>query len=328
MNTTTTEMLAATDDLVLPLGVRDDGTPIRIPQYREPNLAIFGGASSGKSVLLSQIIKAAARQGAAVIVADTVGDPGLRKLAHAGLPGLVHYSAGCDAALHRTVKYTLDELDRRAMNPDQRYAPMLLVLHEITSWLHGLIQHGYPEAPAAAEVTLARINRVAAQGREHRVHLLTVGQLAPGSVFGGAWLSNTATVAVLGQPTEHQLRSLFPAEQLDRVRNLSSQIGRGERGRGVVLNAHTDDVDLFRTRLDPAGDAEAAHEAAAPRFGWRFPTGDERGADGTWQDWTPVSEPSSDSLPVIPLDGPDAEVFDPTSREYRPGAPLRRIHLN
>lgn len=114
------------------------------------------------------------------------------------------------------------------------------------------------------------------------------------------------------------------------MRTLRAQIDRGERGRGVVLDAHTGDVDLFR--VDPAGeDAVDAEVMATPhprRVGWKFPTGDETGADGSWQHWSPVSSPSSDSLPAIPLDGPNAEVFDLVSPEYRPGAPLRRTHLN
>ncbi len=238
---TNTETINATNDLVIPLGVRDDGTPIQI---RQSHAAIFGGTGSGKSTVLSQIIRATLRHGVTVLVADAAGDPDLRKLA----PGLTNYSAGSDASLHRTVKYTLDEIDRRAhVVRDQK--PTLLVLHEIPSWLYGLMQHGDPDVRIAAETTLARIHRVAAQGRAAGVHLLTVGQLAPASVFGGAWLSNTTAVAVLGQPT-HELRSLVPVADQDRVRNLSVQIGPGERGRGIVLNAHTGDVDLFRTYLN------------------------------------------------------------------------------
>lgn len=238
---TNTETINATNDLVIPLGVRDDGTPIQI---RQSHTAIFGGTGSGKSAALSQIIRATLRHGVTVLVADAAGDPDLRKLA----PGLTNYSAGSDASLHRTVKYTLDEVDRRAHGVrDQK--PTLLVLHEIPSWLYGLMQHGDPDVRIAAETTLAHIHRVAAQGPAAGVHLLTVGQLAPASVFGGAWLSNTAAVAVLGQPT-HELRSLVPVADQDRVRNLSVQIGPRERGRGIVLNAHTGDVDLFRTYLN------------------------------------------------------------------------------
>lgn len=221
---TNTEMTTATADLVIPLGVRDDGTPIRI---RQSNAAIFGGTGSGKSALLSQIIEAVTRQGATVLVADAAGAP----------------------ALHRTVKYALDELDRRAHGGGES-APMLLVLHEVPSWLHGRMQHGDPDTRTAAETTLSCIHRIAAQGRATGVHLLTVGQLAPTSVFGGTWLNNTGTIAVLGRPSEHQLRTVFPASEQDRVRILSSQIGRGERGRGIVLDTHTGAVELFRTHLN------------------------------------------------------------------------------
>lgn len=318
----TTEMATATDDLVLPLGTRDDGTPIRISQSRESNVGVFGGAGSGKSVLLAQMIRAALRQNATVLVADAMTDPDLRKLA----PGLAHYSAGYDAALHRTMRYVLTELDRRAHGGGDR-RPMLLVLHEVPAWLHGLMQHGDPDARAGAETTLTRINRIAAQGRAAGVHLLTVGQLAPASVFGGSWLNNTGTIAVLGQPT-HQLRTLFPADQLDRVRSLSSKIGRGERGRGIVLNAHTGDADLFRTTYTAADETQPVPTPEVARFGWKFPTGDEPGADGSWHGWTPVSNPSSDSLPVIELHDSDAAIFNPTSQEYQPSAPLRATHLN
>lgn len=185
---TTTEMSTAANDLVIALGTRDDGSQIRVSQSTRPNVAIFGGAGSGKSVLLSQIVKATVPQGAAVIVADAVSDPDLRKLA----PGLTHYSAGCDAALHRSIHYVNAELERRQLHPEEKNAPVLLVLHEMTAWLHGLMQGG-DEERAAAESSLARIHRIAAQGREQRVHLLTVGQMALASVFGGSWKTNTGT---------------------------------------------------------------------------------------------------------------------------------------
>ncbi|WP_132417582.1 helicase HerA domain-containing protein [Mycobacteroides abscessus] len=308
---------------MIPLGTRDDGSPIRISQSRASSVAILGGAGSGKSVLLAQIIRATLRQGAEVLVADAVTDPDLRKLA----PELTHYSAEFDAALHRTIGYTLCELERRQSHPDEKNAPLLLVLHEVPTWLHGLTQ-GSSEDRAAAETTLARIHRVAAQGRASGVHLLTVGQLAPAAVFGGQWRSNTGTVAVLGKPMEHQLRTLFPAAEQDDVRALSSQIGRGERARGIVLDTHAaGGVDLFRTP-GPAGDAEPVQAPKQARIGWKFPIDDEDGADGSWQRWTPVSTPSSDSLPVVPLDGSDAAVFDPVSPEYRPGVPLHRTRLH
>ncbi|RIS02774.1 type IV secretory system conjugative DNA transfer family protein [Mycobacteroides abscessus] len=322
MSTLSTEQPTAADDLVIPLGTRADGTPIRISQSRESNVSIFGGAGSGKSVLLSQIIRAVARQGAAVIVADAVGDPDLRKLA----PGLVQYSAGCDAALHRTVKYTLDELESRRRHPDEKWAPVLLVLHEVAGWLWDLDRKG-TDASAAAEVTLARINRVAAMGREYGVHLLTVGQLAaPEAMWGGRWKSNVSTTVALGPVDELNLRSLFLPREHARVRALSSQISRGARGWGIVQDVGGE-VELFRTAYAPADGTEAMHAPKQQRFGWKFPTGDEEGSDGSWPTWTPVSNPSSDSLPVIPLGDPDAAVFDPTSKSFRPGTkPLSIVH--
>lgn len=247
----TTEMTTATNDLVIPLGTRDDGTRIEVSQSKKSGMAIFGGTGTGKSVLLSQIIKAATQQGASVIVADAMGDPDLRRLAYSELPGLTHHSIGSDAALHHSIDYTLTELERRQQHPDEKNVPVLLVLHEVSAWLHGLTQSS-KEDRAAADTAMARIHRVAAQGRASRVHLLTVGQMAPAPVFGGGMLSNTATVVVLGKPMEHHLRTLFPAEEQERARPLTAQISRNERGRGIALDTHTGDMDLFRTHLNNA----------------------------------------------------------------------------
>lgn len=110
---TQAERHVAAKDFVLPLGVRADGSPILINQDRVPHLGIFGGTGAGKTVLLSMIVQAAVEQGGEVILGDAKNGKDLRGLALAGLPGVVSYNAGGDAALHRAVLYAREELARR-----------------------------------------------------------------------------------------------------------------------------------------------------------------------------------------------------------------------
>lgn len=344
---TMAERHAAADDFVIPLGVRADGSPILVKQSVAPHMAIFGGTGMGKTVLLSSIVKAAVLQSAEVILADAKNGRDLRSLALQNLPGVVHYSAGSEAGLHRVVKYCRDEFERRrtlAAALQQRGiiyrpTPLLLVFDEAGAWLDDQIQEG-GEARKAAEQTIANFSYIAAQAREQKVFLLTAGQHAYVSAFSGRWKSNTSTVVVLGPPTENHRQALFSAgDQREQVKDLGSQISRSAKGRGLVADTDTGEIVMFQGYFNPPGEAADAFDAEvvqAPklrRFGWRFPLPNEEGGDGSWQDWTPVSEPSSDDLPVQILDGPDgapdpgATVFDPTSSEFRPGSkPLSAAH--
>jgi FtsK/SpoIIIE family len=345
---TMAERHVAAPDFVIPLGVRADGSPILVKQSVAPHMAIFGGTGAGKTVLLTSIVKAAVLQGAAVILADAKNGKDLRGLALQNLPGVVHYAAGSEAGLHRVVRYVRDEFERRRtlaarlqqQGIEYQPTPMLLVFDEVGAWLDDQLSGGDREAKAAASATLAHLSYIAAQAREQKCFLLVAGQHAYVSAFSGRWKSNTSTLVVLGPPTENHRQALFAAgEQRDQVRDLGGQITKSMKGRGLVADTETGAVQLFQGSFTPPGpDADALAIALREtprlrRFSWKFPLPGDDGGDGSWQDWTPVSEPSSDSLPVVILDGPDGSpdpsvaIFDPTSSAYAPGAkPLSAAH--
>lgn len=343
---TQAERHAAAKDFVLPLGVKADGSPILIPQDKVPHTAIFGGTGNGKTVLLSSIIQAAVLQGAEVLLADAKNGKDLRRLARDGLPGVTHYSV-CEAGLHRLIRYAYDELTRRkvlgealaAKGIDYNPTPLLLVFDEVGAWIDDAISGGDKAAKAAAQMTVAALSYLAAQARELRIFLLLAGQHAYVSAFSGKLRSNTSTLVILGEPTERNRLALFEGEKRDQVRELGSTIPATVKGRGVVADMETGKVQLFQGFWNPPGpDADRFDSAvrAAPklrRFGWKFPLPGEDGGDGSWQEWTPASDPSSDSLPTIYLDGPDGNpdpataVYDITSPQYSPGVrPLRSEH--
>ncbi|BDD80702.1 hypothetical protein TPB0596_04650 [Tsukamurella pulmonis] len=343
------ERHAAANSFVLPLGVRADGTPILIRQDVAPHMGIFGGTGQGKTVLLSQMVKAAVLQGAEVILADAKNGKDLRALALQNLPGVVHYSSNSEAGLHRVAAYCRDELERRkvlAAALQQRGieytpTPLLLVFDEVGAWLDDAISGTDKAAKEAAQATIANLSYVAAQAREQRVFLLVAGQHAYVSAFAGRWKSNTSTLVVLGPPTDNHRQALFTGEQREQVRELGSQISKAMKGRGLVADTETGEVVAFQGFFNPAGeaadrfDAEVRKAPKLRRFAWRFPRGDVPGGDGSWQGWTPATDPSSDSLPVQILDLPDgtpdpaAAVFDPISSAYRPGRkPLSDAHKN
>lgn len=346
---TQAERVAAADDFVLPLGVRADGSPILIRQSVAPHMAIFGGTGQGKTVLLSQMVRAAVLQGGEVVLADAKNGKDFRALALAGLPGVVHYSAGSEAGLHRAALMIRDEFERRRTlaaelqrrGVEYQPTPLLLVFDEVGAWLDDQLSGGDKEAKMAAERTLAHLSYIAAQAREQKCFLLVAGQHAYVSAFSGRWRSNTSTLVVLGPPTENHRTALFSAgEQRDQVRELGATISKSMKGRGLVADTETGEVVMFQGFYNaPGSEAATAFDAALAqtpklrRFAWRFPTAGDPGSDGSWQDWTPTSEPSSDDLETVYLDGPDgsadpaAAIYDPTSPRYSPGIrPLRSEH--
>ncbi|WP_062894734.1 FtsK/SpoIIIE domain-containing protein [Mycobacterium avium] len=343
------ERHAAASSFVLPLGVRADGAPILIRQDVAPHMGIFGGTGQGKTVLLSQMVKAAVLQGAEVILADAKNGKDLRALALQNLPGVVHYSSNSEAGLHRVAAYCRDELERRkvlAAALQQRGieytpTPLLLVFDEVGAWLDDAISGTDKAAREAAQATIANLSYVAAQAREQRVFLLVAGQHAYVSAFAGRWKSNTSTLVVLGPPTDNHRQALFTGEQREQVRELGSQISKAMKGRGLVADTETGEVVMFQGFFNPTGeiadsfDAEVRKAPKLRRFAWRFPRDDAPGGDGSWQGWTPATDPSSDSLPVQILDLPDgtpdpaAAVYDPINAAYRPGRkPLSNAHKN
>ena len=343
------ERHAAGDDFVIPLGVRADGTPLLINQAVAPHMGIFGSPGSGKTYLLTSIVRAACLQGAEVVLVDAKNGTDLRTIASLNLPGVVHYTVDTEAGLHRAVLYIRDEFERRKRLSENlqkrgvryRAVPMLLVFDEAPAWIDDALSGGNREAKKSAEATIAHLSFIASQARERRCYLVTAGQYAYASAFSGKWKASTTTLVVLGPPSEINRQALFAAgEPRDQVKVLGAQIGKAMKGRGLVADVETGEIQLFQGFYNtPGSDAEVTFAAdlaktkRVRRFGWKFPRGDEPGGDGSWQAWTPATDPSSDSLPVIYLDGPDGNpipenrVYDASSTAYSPGEkPLREEH--
>lgn len=349
---TQAERHLAAKDFVLPLGVREDGSPILIRQGVTPHMGIFGGTGAGKTTLMTSIIDAACLQGAEVILADGRAGKDLRRIAYEGRPGVVSYSAGSAASLHRSVLYVHDEYRRRQVLQERlqregvEYQPttLLFVFDEWGSFIHTLSK-GTKEQKDAAQITVARMEQLAAESRELRINLLLAGQHSYVSAMTGTLRTNVKTLVVIGPPEDRHLEALFEGPKRAQARELGAQISTAMKGRGIVADTLDDGegdlrISMFQGFYNATGSEAAsafgAALAATPklrRFAWQFPAPDAAGGDGAWQDWTPVSDPSSDSLPTVYLDGPDgqpdpgATVYDPTSRDYSPGVrPLRAEH--
>lgn len=343
----TAERHAAAGDFVIPLGVRADGSPILVQQSVAPHMGIFGGTGMGKTVLLSQLVQAAVLQGAEVLLVDAKNGKDLRRIAMQNLPGVVHYSAGSEATLHRAVTYVRDEFERRKAlaarlqqdGIEYLPTPLLLVFDEAPAWLDDQMSGSDKEARKAAEQTIANLSWIASQAREQKCFILTAGQYAYASAFAGRWKSNTQTLVVLGPPSEINRQALFAAgEPREQVKVLGAQLTKSMKGRGIMADTETGEIQLFQGFFNAGADADAftaalQHTPRLRRFAWRFPVGTEPGGDGSWQDWTPTSDPSSDDLPVLHLDGPDGRpdpasaMYDPISKAYAPGSkPLRAAH--
>lgn len=310
-------------------------------------MGIFGGTGMGKTVLLSQLVQAAVLQGAEVLLVDAKNGKDLRRIALQNLPGVVHYSAGSEATLHRAVTYVRDEFERRKAlaarlqqdGVEYLPTPLLLVFDEAPAWPDDQMSGSDKEARKAAEQTIANLSWIASQAREQKCFILTAGQYAYASAFAGRWKSNTQTLVVLGPPSEINRQALFAAgEPREQVKVLGAQLTKSMKGRGIMADTETGEIQLFQGFFNAGADADAftaalRHTPRLRRFAWRFPIGSEPGGDGSWQDWTPTSDPSSDDLHVLYLDGPDgrpdpaAAAFDPTAKAYAPGSkPLRSAH--
>lgn len=345
---TEAERHAAASNFVLPLGVRADGSPILVPQAATPHMAVFGGTGSGKTTLITSLIDAACVQGASVLLADGRAGSDMRRIALSDRNGVIGYCAGSPATLHRAVQFAHDEYRRRQALQDlvqregheYRPTPLVLFFDEWGSWLHTL-GGGTKEQKAAAEVTRTRMEQLAAEARELKVFVVLAGQHAYVSALPGTLRGNLKTQVVVGRPDDDHLSALF-SDQRAAATKVRDGINPNIKGRSLVADVSEEGdmtISMFQGFFNPPGpaaDAMATAVAAAPRprrVAWRFPLPGEEGGDGSWQDWTPVSEPSSDSLPVVLLDLPDgtpdpaAAMFDPTSKHYRPGRkPLSNVH--
>ncbi|QIP38002.1 hypothetical protein G9444_0758 [Rhodococcus erythropolis] len=350
------ERFAAAPDFVLPVGVRiDDETgevkPILVNQDAVPHAAVFGGTGSGKTVLLSMMVRAAVLQGAEVVLWDAKMGKDMRALAFdRSLPGVIHYAAGSAAVLHRTVLWVRHEYERRQALAERlayrgieyRPTPLLLVMDELPWWIDGL-KARKGDHLKAAEQTEAHISAIAAEARELRVFFIVAGQYAYVSGYSGAIRTNTQTLISVGPPKKINMDNLFATpDEKQRAVELSATIRKQDKGVGVMLDDSTNEVVKFRGFFNAPDSPEAARFAAAVaqvprlrRFAYALPRGDVAGGDGSWAEWTPVTDPSSDSLPTRVLDGPDgqplleAEIDDPTSTSYRPGRrPQPQVHAN
>jgi len=296
---TQAERHVAAADFVLPLGVRADGSPVLVSQAVAPSMGVFAAAGMGKTILLEQIVRAAVLQGAEVILVDAKNGKDLRKLALENLPGVVHYAAGSEAGLHRAVRYVRDEFERRKAlaarlqqeGVEYKPIPLLLVFDEAPAWLDDAISGGDKEAKKAAEATIANLSWICSQAREQKCFVLTAGQYAYASAFAGRWKSNTNTLVILGPPSEINRQALFAAgEPRDRVKELGAQLSKSMKGRGIVADVETGEIQMFQGYFNPPGEAadrfntEVMKSPRLPRFAWRFPIGDEEGP--TARGWT------------------------------------------
>ncbi|MFL0278175.1 hypothetical protein [Mycobacterium sp. SMC-19] len=353
---TQAERYVAAPDFVLPLGVREDGSPILVNQDQTPHMALFADSGSGKTVLAQTVVRAACLQGSEVLLLDAKSGKDLRKLALEGLPGVVSYNAargGNDAVLHRGVKYARDELERRQalsarlvqQGIEYRPTPLLVVFDEYPAWINDRAKSKVKEVRDGALETLANLSFIASQAREFRIFLLIAGQFAYRAAWDGELQVNTSTLVLLGPPSDINRQNLFPpGATQERIKELGALISPKQKGRGIVADIRDDappQIAMFQGFFNPPGRDSEAFDAAvrqAPRlrrFAWKFPLPGEPGGDGSWQKWTPATDPSTNSLPVQILDGPDgvrdpaAVIYDPTSEYYKPGAaPLSDAHKN
>lgn len=357
--TTEAEQYAAAADFVLPIGVRTDpetGETVRLWANFDvsPHAAVFGTTGSGKTVLLANVVRSASCQGCADIVLwDAKEGSDLALLASdRTIRGIVHYAAGDaanGAALHRGILFMRDEFDRRKAIARKlrkrgiryRPKPLLVVMDELPAWIVDQKQLK-GDAKKAAELSEARLNYMGSQARELRIFFIVAGQTAYVEGYPGQIRGNTSTLINLGVPkTRVNVDNLFPGDE-KRALELQGQIGKNDKGVGVVMDPNTRQPELFRAHFNPDGSPEAGRMAAAMadapqkrRWAYQLPRGAEPGADGSWQQWTPVSEPSSDDLRAVYLDDeefrpiPDRVRDDPTSPLYDPGtAPGTDRHLD
>ena len=344
---TQAERHVAASDFVLPLGVRADGTPLLVAQDRVPHMAIFGGTGSGKTYLLSMLAQAAVLQGGEVILADAKSGSDMLNIALQHLPGVVSFQSlqrGGEAGLHRAVLWAREELDRRQQlsaalkmqDVSYRPTPLVLIFDEAPAWLADRSRPTQPKPVRdAAQATMGHLSYLCSQAREFRIFVVTAGQYANAAAFAGEWKNNTSTKVLLGPPSERNRLSLFEGDARNRVTELGSQVTKEMKGRGLVVDEETGKVEAFQAFFNPPGPAAERFRTAvmqAPklrRFGWQFPLPGEDGGDGSWQTCTPSTDPSSDDLPTVYLDGPDGNpvpenaIYDPTSPQYSPGQ--RRI---
>ncbi|MBE5436513.1 hypothetical protein E3G50_003194 [Mycobacteroides abscessus] len=355
---TEAEQYAAAKDFTLPIGVRTDpetGRMVLLTANLDvtPHGAVFGPTGSGKTVWLAICVRAAAIQGCAdIILWDAKEGSDLRELAtDPTIPGIVHYAVGDTskpAPLHRAVLFMRDEFDRRKRIAKRlahrgikyRPRPLLVVMDELPAFIRDMKQMGGDSAKAA-KLTEARLDYMGSQARELRIFFIVAGQTAYVEGYPGSIRANTRTLIQLGEPEAVNINALFVGKEKAAM-ELAGTITPDDRGVGVVMDPHTRRPVLFRGFFNAPGTPDAERFDAAlrqaprhRRWAYQLPRGAEAGGDGTWVQWHPLSEPSSDDLQAVWLDDenlrpyPDRVRDDPNSPDYDPGAePAPERHLS
>lgn len=359
------QRILAAPNLVLPVGVTRDGSPVLIPLAKRPHTVIAGTSGSGKSRGLLTIITGLCLQGGSVALGDFKGDPDLATLARSGMPGIVHYSTSL-GGISRLVLWLKDELAlRSALLPELArrgiarpvWDPVVVIIDEWGQGLDELENSPDPRERGAAAAMVNAMSKIFAQGRSFGLYVVISTQHTYASSLPGRIAQNAANRVVVGKPkagTVGPIEVLFRDDK-EAARAAAEGITDGMVGRGIIAD-QAGRIAQFQafygytpgqppeSASDPvlaaswARTRDALTDVPRPRrFGWRFPDD----GSGAWQSWSlfpgdsKTGElPTVADLDVIFLDDeigrpdPAAATWDWASPTFDPGsAPLNPRHF-
>ncbi|KXO88039.1 hypothetical protein AXK56_11675 [Tsukamurella pulmonis] len=330
-------------DLVWPLGVTAEGRRLENHLATVPHTLVCGTTGCGKTRTMMSGVTALCVQGAQIIVCAAKADTWMKLMAPGQSPGVLHVATSRGGML-RAVAYVLHETQRRnnlverGVNPES-FTPLVLLFEEQAYFTKAMA------TDPALRSYLRALEKITLVGRSLGVHFIGASQRVEDKSFSNALLAQVSSRIALGEKEDMALSKLFDGSEA--AAEAMASIAKSMKGRGVVLDTDTGEVELIQMPyIYSPGAKPGEYDKATPemlanwerwktalestpriqsRIGWAFETG-VAGAANPWQemDWEdlemirPINldrqDENGDWIPV-----PERAIYDPTSSEYLGG---------
>ncbi|MBS4102768.1 hypothetical protein [Tsukamurella paurometabola] len=336
-------VVKAYQDLAWPLGVTAAGRRLENHLPTVPHTLVCGTTGCGKTRTMMSGVTALCVQGAQVVICAAKADSWMELMKPGVSPGVIHVATSRGGML-RAVAYVLHETQRRnnlveqGVSPES-FTPLVLLFEE---------QAYFTKAMASDKSLrdfLRALEKITLVGRSLGVHFIGASQRVEHNSFSNGLLAQVSSRIALGEKEDMALSKLFDGSEA--AANAMGSITKSMKGRGVVLDTDTGEVELIQMPYIYSPGAKQKEYAQATdemlanwqrwkialestpriqsRIGWEFETG-VAGAETPWQemDWADLSlinpidlDRQDENGNWIPI--PERSIYDPNDTENYAG---------
>ncbi|CAM4032729.1 hypothetical protein TSST111916_18990 [Tsukamurella strandjordii] len=340
---TEASVVKAYQDLAWPLGVTAEGRRLENHLATIPHTLVCGTTGCGKTRTMMSGVTAMCVQGAQMIICAAKADTWLSLMKPGVSPGVLHVATSRGGML-RAVAYVLHETQRRNNLVEQgvdpsTFPPLILLFEEQAFFTKAMATD-----PALKDY-LRALEKITLVGRSLGVHFIGASQRVEDKSFSNALLAQVSSRIALGEKEDMALSKLFDGSEA--AADAMSSITKSMKGRGVVLDTDTGEVELIQMPyIYSPGAKPVEYDKATPemldnwqrwktalestpriqsRIGWAFETG-VAGAENPWQemDWAdlemirPINlDRQDENGNWVPI--PERAMYDPSDAENYAG---------